>query len=730
MRPRRLPILRDDAGASLLLVLALILFVGIVVSAALTYASTTIATSGVLAERTQRVQDVDGALKAAVNGIRGTAYVDDPSDPQACPPVAFPGILWSATVACQSQPSSGAIDGAVRSAPTQALLATAQGAVAEEDGVLVLDGGHLAVAGDVASNSSVHVREDGSMTVDGSLRAVTGCAGSVGAADTDCASAAVAVPTVEPPSAADVTRREVPDCPGGKKTVEFEPGYYDDAAALNALMGSCTSSTFWFPAAAGGAVYFFDFHDGEDGNPPGDHAWRISSPEVRLVGGGTKDPGHPGKLQIPGSCTSPLHEQDNAGVQFVFGGDSRLVVTAGQVELCGPGDAASGGPPVAILGADVEFGEGTETTAGPPVAPERHKQKSTSILTMTEGTGVDAPPGEKPIASFGKKPKDKDRVVDWDNHAAQALLDGSTVPGGQQAIIRVSGYDPADTTPPARIPAGSVLTYANLYVRHKETRLKQGADPVAYIQVSVTPERPGAPRVGPVAPPGEFTPGLGTNPDDDRNEFRNDTVDLLATPALQDEVTAHGFSGATVEWLVESTDDLDLKAELDSIQIAMGWLAPAQVRTQTTLVDGRNCVGAPTTAHPGSGACALVSTSDADGPTTFIVQGMGFAPNAAFDFRHAGIESPVFSDGLVARQLTFGSSSTSSRPALTVASPLEVLFRAYACPDGGCPDPPGDPILEPPWQLVGTATAQYTDPGPRIAAGGREVAVTTWSLLP
>ncbi len=715
-----------DTGAALLLVLGLVAFVGLLVSATLTYASTSLEASAVLADHVQEVRDVDGALQAGVNQVRESDLVDGPGGDSSCPGLTFPGARGDVRVTCEPEPGSGALAHAVTRAPEPALLATGQGARAGEDAVLVRGGGSLVVAGATASNSTIDAGS-GSVVVDGAVRARRGCTGDVRGDPRDCSSPVAAVPSVAQPTDGFV-RREVPACPGNGATIAFQPGYYDDAEALSALMASCHRSTFWFPGAAGGATYYFDFRNGEAGGPTGERVWRIADSRVRVVGGGTSRPGRPATVQIPGSCASPVHVRDNAGVQFVFGGDSRLAVTAGQVELCGPGDAAGGAPPVAIFGADTEVGGGVEAAAGPATPPRGSRADAPGVLKMTRGSATDPPSGS--AVPFGRSRAQKDRIVEWDGRAASARIDGSRVPGGQRAEVRVGGFVPAEASPSTSIPPGSVLTFANLYVRHRETRIGKGADPVAFIQAAVVPTRAGATQVGPIAGPGEYTPGIGVNEDADRRKYRTDVVDLLATDALQDEVTEHGFTGATVEWVVESTDDLDLTAYLDSVQVAIGWVTPVGLRTQGTPIDGANCVGAPTTAYPGAGACALVATSDADGRARVHVQGTVHAPRAAVDLRHADHPAAVVAGGMVVRQLTFGAPGRPDRPVITVPRPLRVLLRAFDCPTGSCPDPGTGTTPSPPWRLSGTATVRYGDPGGRIVAGTRSVAVETWSVTP
>lgn len=72
----RLP--TGETGASLVLVMALVIGIGLIATALLGFASTSITSATKLAESTQTSYQVDGALKAAVNQLRNSEYVGGP----------------------------------------------------------------------------------------------------------------------------------------------------------------------------------------------------------------------------------------------------------------------------------------------------------------------------------------------------------------------------------------------------------------------------------------------------------------------------------------------------------------------------------------------------------------------------------------------------------------------------------------------------------------------------
>jgi hypothetical protein len=145
------------------------------------------------------------------------------------------------------------------------------------------------------------------------------------------------------PTTGSTRERQVPSCTSGRSLFTFAPGLYTDASALNAL-ADCPESVLHFPP---GTYYF---------NLPADTPWLIENQYV--VGGTPTGPlggGHaPG---IPGSCHSPIPPKPNrgwnapgpgAGVQFVIGGGTQIILRDSQMELCG--DYERDNPAIAVYG--------------------------------------------------------------------------------------------------------------------------------------------------------------------------------------------------------------------------------------------------------------------------------------------------------------------------------------------------------------------------------------------
>ncbi|MGB9376904.1 MAG: hypothetical protein WCB04_05240, partial [Mycobacteriales bacterium] len=501
--------------------------------------------------------------------------------------------------------------------------------------------------------------------VDGALVARGSCAGTVVATTTRCDD-----PTPDPagndpsypPPTNPLVYRAVPAC-GAAATVTFAPGYYDDAAALTALTSGGCRKTMHFPAG----VYFFDFHNGAGAPlPNGPHVWTVDDAKTEVVGGTPKDWSPAGgNPPIPGSCVSPLDASSNGGVQFVFGGDSRLDVKRGRVELCG--QYSAGRPPIAIYG----MKNGADPGSSGPVTGK------------TDGTGT----------STGPEFASPERVTEADSFSSDADITAGAAPVTSQLALQ--GF-----TPPV-LPAGSILTKAELVVRHREQSATDSM--LQRLEVTLTPTRSAAATINSPVP--RYTDGFGGG------EFHEDTIDVTA--ALADEVHGHGLNGLQVTYAATVAAGQSVTERLDSVQLMLTWTPPA-VRGETESVDGgSNCV-----ATAGSGGCALIKARPGNpSPTStdFYIQGTVYAPAALVDVQLEGVTAPVIAVGIVVRALkialtadpAYASSPTISVPdpaAGGAPRPLEVYFRAYTCPGGqraGC-TPSDTPS--------GTAWARYQDP--------------------
>ena len=184
---------RDDAGASLILAIILVLVVGLMAGAVLTTASASLRAGSAYSESAAAAQDIDGALKAAVNDVRTSTYNYTDGD-RKCIPAKSAGATTLAAdtkrvyytpsqaeldagrrqlaVVCRPGPTTGGMSELVPIAcdlvnspgtcnrPGNAILTLNPTSVTNEPG-LRIDDRLLTVSGRVFSNSTIEL--NGSM---------------------------------------------------------------------------------------------------------------------------------------------------------------------------------------------------------------------------------------------------------------------------------------------------------------------------------------------------------------------------------------------------------------------------------------------------------------------------------------------------------------------------------------------------------------------------------------
>lgn len=677
----------DDTGAALLLALALVTFLGLVISALLSYSSASVRSTRSTDVRAALSYDADGALKTAINQVRNSTYNNDSG--QTCADTTVPAAGGgSMRVTCTPAAGTGAASEAVpittANRPAQAVLTL--GTNAGELGISQKSNNVLRVQGKVFSSGAIDTGPGTLQDLNAQVVARGTCSGTVLSSDAAgnripnyCSAPAAAIPA-DPNYAQPTTGlvyRPLPSCSGGS-TVEFLPGYYDDAVGLSAMTngtGPCKGKTLLFQAASGGGVgiYYFDFHNGDGGGlPTGSHVWTITDKTMSVVGG-TPSGWVPDSTSptIPGSCVSPLTTTANDGVQFVLGGDSRIDLKAGAVEICG--QYSSTRPPVALYGAKT----GADTVTGP-------------LTSTTDGTGRNPTTGP----AFA----DPARIVAADGSPSTAVVDSTLVLGGVTASVVVQGFLPASA-----IPAGSILTAAKLLVVHRDNNAV--GSKLSALKVTVTPTRTGATALAPVPQPTIYQDGpTGTT-------YHTDTLDLL--PALGTEVHDNGFSGVQVRYDASATLLNRVTENLDAIQLVLTWRPPG-VRGETTTVSGAaNCVGA----YPSG--CSLLQTGLNN--TALYIQGTTYAPYATMDINLTNSTAQVFRAGVVLRSLSVQlTASTTFTGALIEVpndsagpAPLDVYFRAYVAA-----------------KVVATARVRYLadDPTAPVIPGARNVRVLSWAI--
>lgn len=674
---------REDDGASLIMALALTTFLGLVVGSLLTYSSASIRAARTTDSRAAATYDADGALKTAINQVRNSTVNNDPGS--TCPDLTVPGSGTSTLrVTCTAGSGTGASSERVPITATNRPGQTIQtlGTTTGETGIAQVGGNPFRVQGKVFSNGPIATGTGSLESVDAAIRARGACTGSVVSRDAQGNQVATVCSTttglpadpayVQP--IAGLTWRPLPTC-DSSSTVEFTPGYYDDAVGLSDMMdgdGPCAGKTFLFPSAAGAVgLYYFDFHNGEGGGlPVGPRVWTISDRAAKVVGGTpqgwTPDVSTP---TVPGSCVSPLNATTSNGVEFVFGGDSRVALKAGAAELCGQYSTTT--PPVTVYGAK----SGNDTV--------------TSKTAVTDQTGTN--PGTGPTFA------NPSRIYTPDAIASTAVVDATSVLAGVTASVVVKGFLPAST-----VPAGAVLSSAKLVIVHRDNNATGSR--LASLKVTVTPTRTVAAPLANVPQPTIYSDGpTGT-------AYHTDTLDLL--PSLGPDVHANGYTGLQIRYDASAALLNKVTENLDSIRVTLTYRQPA-VRGEKIVVNGgANCVGLALT------GCDLLETEVG---STLSVQGTFYAPYGFVDLRQTGVTAPVIRAGTVVRamQLQMTPAAGYTGPLLDLPStstgpvPLEIYFRAYLSST-----------------VVATARVRFpaTDPTATPTAGRRSATVLSWTI--
>lgn len=323
---------RDEAGTALVLALVFLSLFGVFVAVILSFADTGVRTTIALRDHDGRRYAADGAVDGALLYVRDDAVRGREGEP--CPDFTMnTANNVPVVVECSPQPGSGEVlpgggDDPSNTPPYAVLTLSQSGA---EDGIFIRNNTNPAVpftiVGDVHSNSNV-TAVSGTVSVDGDLTASGPCAGDIQVTGArNCSGAATVTDPgtgnsrYNPKASTRPAEVPLPPCSAAGAPVVMPPGTYTDAGALSSLMSSC-NRTFVFQG-----VYYFDFADTTNiscGSTSGRHIWCVQNGNANFrIIGGTPDP------LAAGEClgTAP-------GVQFIFGGDSRVSFQAGKASIC------------------------------------------------------------------------------------------------------------------------------------------------------------------------------------------------------------------------------------------------------------------------------------------------------------------------------------------------------------------------------------------------------------
>ena len=679
------PARRDDDGAALIIVLILVTVIALGLGALLSFADTSLRSTMNLRGQAATAAGADGAIQAAITNIRNSTYraaagtpCFDGGDTLSLP--AFDGAT-SAAVTCNADPASVLIQCPSLTQcnrPGTAILTL--GSIPGEAGVTISQPNTSAfrVHGTVFSNSTINVASGSLNTTGGPVYARGTCSGTIQSTPAaQCsyagASSLGADPGYPPGISTVPAYQPLPSCTTANSVVRFSPGYYDDAAKLSAMMdgnSACKHSTWWFQPG----TYYFDFHNsGANGNPllaSGANVWTIS--DGYLVAGapigadGTPLATPAVPASIPGACNNPINDNTAVGVQFIFGGDSQMVVDKdGQAELCGTYSATK--PPVAVYG--LTSGGDSPTAATLKVSGVPAAGAFTTGATATNLANADST--KFATWTSGKK--------------------------NDNGTVTVDGF-----APPAGIPAGSVLKNATVRVVHRHGDAASSDD----LSVTVTPSG-GTPVSTTLS---GHTGGTAWQTD-------QAAVDT-GGGSIARAVYAGTFTGARIAVTAGLAANKDTE-DIDAIQLDLTYLPPA-LRAQTGCV-----VTGPYTTTGSATSCALI-TNTGSPKNRFYVQGTTYAPRAVLDVTLNNISEQVFRFGVISRALRVKQTGSFSYTGPVIEVPddapgyaFAAYLTAYVCPgDSSCPAT-GTGALR--------AKVSFVDEDPmNPIAGRRKVVILSW----
>jgi hypothetical protein len=395
------------------------------------------------------------------------------------------------------------------------------------------------------------------------------------------------------------------NCPG--KVMTFQPGYYDDAAALSSLMsgsgGPCKGSVWWFRPG----IYYFDFHNSSNPLLGGGDVWSIKDGQLiagtPVNGAGTVISRPSVPATVPGACQNPIKDEDAVGVQFIFGGDSQLQLSGNNAdaEICASYHADR--PPVAIYGlkSGAESLVPTATTKPSSVNPPAPVLFTSATVTAAN------------LANSGDS-----LGASWTKAAA----------GNETGSFTLGGYAPA----PA-IPAGSVLKSATLRVVYQNSAGVSGDTRT----VVLTPTAGG-------------TAITSTLPSTADTVGHTALIDLYGggTGPLATAVHSFGFTGASMKYsaLIGHTGT----ETVDAIQLDLSYVPPAFRAEDASTVPG-NCLASVYTGATGGGCAVLTTSVGASYKGNFYIQGTTYLPKAVIDLTLNNITAQVLRFGVISRSL-------------------------------------------------------------------------------
>jgi hypothetical protein len=527
---------QDDRGATLLIVLMLITSISLVMGVVLTQADTSVRATVALRDEAGAVYGADGAAQFAINKIRS-----DPANPCVTSATNFTLSNYyqspngnqgsgSAYVNCTpdvANTGGGGNPNAPNSSPGVALL-TLDSNLGEDGIVANVNSGTVKVRGSVFSNSRINapgglantwtppasnpnartfniargacLPSSASVTVipgagtttcnygstpnlrgvDPGLRTPHGASynspaiatqdGTVQACTSAGSCGVRACVTTGPASSRDVYQKVV-------------PGRFTSATALNNLTG-CSSGVVSMPPGN----YYFDF-------PSASRTWAV--PSVYIIAGTPTVPltSAPSAVQMATACVGPgdATATTTSGVQFIFGGASRMTVSnsgnpSSHIVICA--SYSPDGPPIAVYGLKTALTGAFPVSAEPICAPT---SSTCSVLRtdncpncqlIIQGTTY-VPNGFLEISLNNNSGK----IFRWGLIAWAINFTGTGSADVSNALV-----DVPDTAPDP-IPPTATISYIDVYQCPNSSTCTSAGTLVLRVKVELSPTSPKTVRV-------------------------------------------------------------------------------------------------------------------------------------------------------------------------------------------------------------------------------------------
>ena len=386
---------REEDGSLLLTALIFVTAMGLVVGAMTELAAVNMRNTVATRDQREIVYTANSAVNAAIEAFR--------HDSSVCPD-DLPTVndITTATIECLD-PDTGSSVEIPQLTPPRAVMALTTDP--SEHGFYADSAGDPWVKGGLWSGTDVAVSGGANLTVDGDLTARSGCSPTPEApttppatgrgvtydpaAQTNCTSSAPA-PAYDPDPAVSTAPPVVAlppadsdgSCPVSG-AVTMNAGTYTDANALNDLFADCSGRVFWFPPGPSGAVgvYYFNFTSSS-------RVWTVSGSGTKIVAGTLTSP----LATIDAVPDGDRCEQEAPGVQFIFGGESRIEITDAKADICAHHDPTYTNQEIAIYGLTNDYpatGPGLRRLSGCLSAtPYTGSDSSRCALLKTTGNPV------------------------------------------------------------------------------------------------------------------------------------------------------------------------------------------------------------------------------------------------------------------------------------------------------------------------------------------------------